>query len=247
MKTGVYARIVFGASAVLYGVIALMWHDADTWQTLTHIWSLPFGVVIGGCLMVLLIAGGIAVQFPRTARPASIVLGVVYLCFPLACIPDILAASSLFERYGGSFFQMFSLLCGAMALYSATEANAARAAVLGRAARIGLGVCAVSFMLSQILYLRHTADLVPRWIPPNQMFWAILTTVAFGLAALAMLINRQARVAIRLMTLMLALFCALVWIPRLITHAEAHGNWSEFSLTFLITGATWMVAELRAS
>jgi len=242
----VYGRIVFGASAVLFGVIALMWRDADTWQTLRQIWGLPFGIVIGGCLMTLQIVAGIGMQYPRTAHLASIVLCVVYLCFSLASIPDIIAASSLFERYGGSFFQQVSLLCGAMALYAATEANAARAAVLGRLARLGLGVCAISFTLSQILYLRHTAGLVPKWIPPNQKFWAILTTIAFALAALAMLSNRQARLAMGLMTLMLALFGGLVWVPRLVAHPEAHGNCSEFALTFLITGAAWIVAELRS-
>jgi hypothetical protein len=46
MKTSLYGRIVFGASAVLFGVIALMWHDADTWQTLREIWSPPFGAII---------------------------------------------------------------------------------------------------------------------------------------------------------------------------------------------------------
>lgn len=246
MKTTVYARIVFGASAVLYGVIALMWHDADTWQTLTQIWRLPFGVIIGGCLMVLLIAGGTGMQHPRTARLASIVLGLVFLSFSLSCIPDVIAASSLFERYGGSFFQMFSLLCGAMALNAATEVSAAKRAVLDKVARIGLGVCAISFTLSQILYLRHTADLVPKWMPPSQMFWAILTTIAFGFAALAMLIHRQVRLAASLMTLMLALFGVFVWIPQLIAKPESHGNWSEFSLTFLITGAAWMVADLSS-
>jgi len=243
MKTALYRRIVFGASAVLFGVIALMWHDADTWQNLQHIWSLPFGTIIGGCLMSAQIAGGIGMLHPRTARLASVVLCVVYLCFSLACVPDILAASNLYERYGGSFFLFFSLLCGAVALYAATEANAARAVALGRVARLGLGVCAVSFTLGQILLPRETADLVPRWILPNQMFWAILTTIAFGLAAVAILINRQARLAMRLMTLMLALFGVLVWVPRLIAHPEAHFNWSEFGLTFLITGAAWTVAD----
>jgi hypothetical protein len=128
---------------------------------------------------------------------------------------------------------------------AATEANAARAVALGRLARLGLGVCAISFTLSQILYLRVTADLVPRWIPPNQMLWAILTTIAFALAAIAIVINHQARLAIRLMTLMLALFGVLVWILRLIAHPEAHLNWSEFALTVLITGAAWMVADLK--
>jgi len=245
MKTAWCGRIVFGASAVLFGVIALTWHDPDTWQNLWHIRNLPLGTIVGGCLMTALIAGGIGVPYPRTARLASVVLAVVYLCFSLACIPDIIAASNIYDRYGGSFFLFFSLLCGAIALYAATEMNAARAVVFGRLARLGLGVCAISFMLGQALLLRETAHLVPKWIPPNQMFWAILTTVAFGLGALAILINRRARLATGLMTLMLGLFGVLVWVPHVVAHPNAHFNWSECALTFLVTGAAWMVADLR--
>lgn len=245
LKTALYGRIVFGASAVLFGVIALMWYDSDTWQTLRQIWRLPFGTIVGGCLMTAQIGGGIGMQYSRTARLASIVLGVVYLLFSLACIPGIIAAPTIYAQYG-SFFEQFSLLCGATALYAATEASAARAVVFGRLARLGLGVCAISFTLSQIVYLRVTADLVPKWIPPNQMFWAILTTIAFALAAIAILVNRQARLAIRLMTLMLALFGVVVWIPRLIARPEAHLNWSEFGLTLLITGAAWTVADSKS-
>ena len=245
MKTALYGRIVFGASAVLFGVIALMWHDADTWQALSQIWSLPFGTVIGGCLMIAQIAAGVGIQYPRSARLASVVLSIVYLLFSLACVPGIIAAPTVYEHYG-SFFEQFSLLCGAIALYAATETNGAPAIALKRVARLGLGVCAISFTLSQVIYLRFTAYLVPKWIPPNQMFWAILTTMAFALAAIAILVNRHAKLALSLMTLMLALFGVLVWIPRLIAHPEAHLNWSEFALTLLITGAAWMVADLKS-
>jgi NAD/NADP transhydrogenase beta subunit len=245
MKTATYGRIVFGASAVLFGVIALMWHDADTWQNLQQIWSLPFGTIIGGCLMAAQIAGGIGMPYPRTARLSSIVLGVVYLLFSLACIPGIIATPAVYAQYG-SFFEQFSLVCGATALYAATESNAASAVIFGRMARLGLGVCAISFTLAQMFYLRLTADLVPKWMPPNQMFWAILTTIAFALAAVAILTNRQARLAIRLMTLMLLLFGVLVWVPRLIAHPEDHSNWSESSLTLLITGAAWLVGDLKS-
>jgi len=110
MKTAFYGRIVFGGSAVLFGVIALMWHDSDTWQTLRQIWSLPFGTIIGGCLMTAQIASGIGMQYPGTARSASVVLGVVYSLFSLACIPGIIAASTIYAHYG-SFFEQFSLLC----------------------------------------------------------------------------------------------------------------------------------------
>ena len=244
MKTVRSGRIFFGASAVLFGIIALMWHDADTWQTLQQIWSLPFGTIIGGCLMAAQIAGGIVLPYPRTARSASVILGVVYLLFSLACVPGIIATPMVYAPYS-SFFEQFSLLCGAVALFAATEGTPATAAAFGRLARFGLGVCAISFTVSQIVYLRVTAALVPKWIPPNQMFWAMLTTIAFALAAIALLINLHARLAARLMTLMLILFGVIVWIPLLVAHPEAHGNWSEFALTFLIAGASWMVADLR--
>jgi hypothetical protein len=246
MKSTLSGRTVFCAAAVLFGVIALMWHDADTWQNLQHIWSLPFGAILGGCLMTAQIAGGIGMLHPRTGRLAAVVLCIVYLCFSLACVPDIIAASNIYERYGGSFFLFFSLFCGAIALYAATEANAPRMVLFGRLARLGLGICAISFTLGQLLLLRATAHLVPKWIPPNQMFWAILTTVAFALAAVAILINRQARLAMRLMTLMLAFFGVLVWVPHLIAYPKAHFNWSECALTFLVTGAAWTVAELKS-
>jgi hypothetical protein len=243
MKTA-YGRLVFGASAVLFGVIALLWHDPDTWQTLRELWRLPLGVILGDCLMAAQIAGGIAMQHPRAGRFASVLLGVVYLLFSLAGVPGILAAPATYAPYG-SFFEQFSLFCGALALYAPTRANTQRA--YGRLARLGLGLCAVSFTLGQIIYLRFTASLVPKWIPPNQMFWAILTTIAFGLAALAILTNRQARLATRLLTLMVALFGVLVWIPHLIAHPQAHSNWSECALTFLIAGSAWMVADLTSS
>jgi hypothetical protein len=242
MKAALYGRMVFGAAAVLFGAIALLWYDADTWQTLQQIWSLPMGTALGACLMSLQIAGGIGIQHPRTARLGALVLGVVYLFFSLACIPSILATPRVYATYG-SFFEQFCLLCGALALIATTETTAGRAAAFGRVARLGLGVCAISFALGQAFYLRLTADLVPKWVPAGQMFWAVLTTIAFALAAVAILVNRQARLAMRLLTVMLGLFGVLVWIPRLVVHPESHENWSEFCLTMLITGAAWVVAE----
>ncbi len=246
MNTTLYGRIVFGASAVLFGVIALMWHDADTWQNLRHLWSLPLGITVGACLVVAQIAGGMGMLHLRTERVASIVLCIVYLCFSLACIPDIIAATNIYDKYGGSFFVFFSFLCGAIALYAATEADAARAVVLSRVVRLGLAICAVSFALGQALLLRETAQLVPKWIPPSQMFWAVLTTAAFALAAVAMFINRRARLAVRLMALMLALFGVLVWVPHLFANPRAHFIWSECALTFLTSGAAWVVTDLQA-
>ncbi len=76
------------------------------------------------------------------------------------------------------------------------------------------------------------------------MFWAVLTTFAFGLAALAILINRQASLAARLTGLMVALFGVLVWIPHVVANPKAHFLWSECVLTFLVAGAVSTAGEL---
>lgn len=242
MNAAVLGRIVFGAAAVLFGAIALAWHDAATWQSLSKIWALPLGTVVGTCLMVAQIWGGIALTYPRSARWASVVLAVVYGIFSVICIPAIVASPRAFDAYDG-FFEQFSLFAGALAVYAVTETNAARSKALARAARIGMGICAVSFALAQKIYLNQTAGLVPTWIPPNQLFWALLTTAAFALAAVALLINVRAQLAARLMSAMIVLFGAIVWIPILAAHPRAHFSWSEFALTMLIAGAAWAVAD----
>lgn len=240
MKTTL-PRILFGASAVLFAVLALMWYDADTWQSLSRLWKVPGGTIAGTCLMVVQIAGGAGLPFARTLRPASVLLGIVFVVSSIVCIAGIAAAPAVPVAYGG-FFEQFSLVCGAIAAYALAERNAARAPALGNIARVGLGLCAVSFAAMQIVYLKFTASLVPVWLPPNPTFWTILTTIAFGLAAIAMLVNLQARLAMRLMALMIVLFGLLVWVPAVAAHPASHGNWSEFALNFLIAGAAWLVA-----
>lgn len=245
MRSMSCGRAVFGASGVFFGVIALLWHDPATWQNLDHIWSLPLGAHLGNGIMAAQIAGGFGIMHPRAARPASVVLCLVYLCFSLACVPDLIAAANLYDKFGGSFFLFLSLFFGAMAVSASEERQQNRAVLLSRAARLGLGVCAASFALGQGLLLRQTARAVPKWIPPGQMFWAIVTTAAFVLAAGAMLSNRHARLAIRTMTLMVGLFGSLVWAPLLIVHPKEHFLWSELAETLLVTGAAWSIGDLK--
>ncbi|HLK18514.1 MAG TPA: hypothetical protein VKT81_06135 [Bryobacteraceae bacterium] len=229
-------RIVFGLSAILFGILALMWYDPDTWQTLSQIWKLPSGKAIGGFLMIVQIAGGIGILFQKTVRWGSVLLIVVYALFSLACIPGILAAPAVYVHYG-SFFEQFCLLSGAIGLF----------APWSRLSRLGIGASAVSFTLSQIFYFSLTAQLVPKWIPPSQSFWTVVTTIAFGLAALAILANFRARLALGLMTFMLVSFGVLIWVPSVVAHPEVHGNCSELDLTFLIAGAVWVQWDLAAS
>ena len=110
--------------------------------------------------------------------------------------------------------------------------------------RILLGICAASFTLEQAIYLNATANLVPKWLPPSQMFWAVTTTVLFALAAVTLLASWITLLATRLLTMMLVIFGLLVWVPLLLSDPHNHTNWSENAETFAIAGTAWILADL---
>jgi len=228
-------RHVFGVAALAFGLVTLAWHDYNGWHQ-------PRYLVYAAA--VALILGGATIQFSRSAKTGAAVLTVVYLVFALRCLPGIVAAPRIFNSWG-NFFEQFSLVAGAAIVY-ARLSSAWSPETQARIGRIRVGVCTASFTLEQAFYLPPTATLVPKWLPPNAMFWAVATTVFFALAAVALLANRMALLAARLLTIMLLLFGLVVWIPLLLSAPRSHTNWSETVETFAIAGTAWILADLLA-
>jgi hypothetical protein len=226
-------RHVFGVAALSFGVIALAWHDSNDSHQLRYIVY---------AASAALIFGGAAIQFRRTAKTGAGILGAAYLVFTLLCVPGIIAAPQVYNSWG-NFFEQFSLLTGAAMVYAHLSSAWSRE-TLNRIGRVLLGICTASFTLEQAFYLNATVTLVPKWIPPGQMFWAVATTVLFALAAVALLTNRMALLATRLPTMMLVSFGLVVWVPLVLSNPHSHVNWSENSETFEIAGAVWILADL---
>jgi len=235
-------RHVFGVAALAFGLITLAGHDYHDWDQLRYVLNATDGPVFVYAAAAAQIFGGAAIQFRRTAKTGAVVLGVVYLVFALLCVPRIVAAPQIYNRWG-NFFEQLSLVTGAAIVY-ARLSSAWAPETLNRIGRILLGVCAASFTLEQAIYLDATASLVPKWLPPSQMFWAVTTTVAFALAAVALLTNRMALLATRLLTIMIVIFGLLVWVPLLLSNPHTHTNWSETVETFAIAGVAWILADL---
>lgn len=227
-------RHVFGVAVFISGLITLAWHDYNGWHQ-------PYVVYACGAALIF---GGATIQFRRIAKVGAAVVAAAYLVFTLLCVPQIFAAPRIYNSWG-NLFEQFSLATGAAmvcARWSSVWPRSPEA--VSRAGRILLGICVASFTLEQAIYLRGTVSLVPKWIPPSQMFWAITTTVLFALAAVAILANRKALLAARLLTMMLVSFGVLVWIPLTLSHPFSHTNWSENAETFGIAGAAWILADL---
>src|SRR5260370_31932624 len=202
MPSSNLGRRVFGVASLAIGLITLAWHDYNDWHQ-------PRYLVHAAA--AALIFGSAAIQFRRTAKAGALVLGAVYLVFALLFVPGIVAKPQIYNSWG-NFFEHFSLVTGAAIVYARLSSAWSRE-TLNRIGRILFGICTASFTLEQAFYLRATASLVPKWIPPSQMFWSVTTTVLFALPAVALLANRMALLAARLLTLILVLFGLLGGSP----------------------------------
>lgn len=181
-------------------------------------------------------------QWRTTARAGAVVLAVVYLFFGVLWLP-LFIEKPIFDNLA-NFFEQFSMVCGALIVYATARPSYSHAMVrLARIGYYGFALCVVSFTLEQALYLHGTADFVPKWIPPGQMFWAVTTTIAFALAAVALFSGRFALPASRLLTLMIVLFGLLVWVPAPFADPHSLTAWGGIAENYGIGGAAWIVAD----
>jgi uncharacterized membrane protein YphA (DoxX/SURF4 family) len=236
-------RHLYGLAAVAFGIITFVWHDFNTWQQIQALGNVPHREILVYIAAAIEIFGGVAIQWPRTARAGAFALGSIYLIFALLWVPRIAAEPGVFDRWG-NFFEQFSLVSAAVIIYaSLSPSDSERPATAARIGYLFFGVCVVSFTTEQLLYLSGTATFVPKWLPPGQMFWAITTTIAFALAAIALLSGRSALLASRLLTAMLIGFGLLVWLPAPFADPHKMINWVGNAQNLAITGAAWIVAD----
>jgi uncharacterized membrane protein YphA (DoxX/SURF4 family) len=243
MKNVRLGRHVYGIAAIAFGVITFVWHDFNGWQQIRPLGNIGHRDVLLFCAILIELFGGVAIQWSKTARAGALALGALYLAFALLWVPHIVANSKAYDSWG-NFFEQFSIVSGALIVYGSIGRNDSKqAAGLAQIGYVCFGICVISFMLEQLFYLSGTASFVPKWIPPGQMFWAILTTVAFALAAIALLSGRAALLASRLLTIMLIGFGLLVWLPRPFVDPHQLMNWAGNAQNLAITGAAWIVTD----
>ncbi|MGA9018744.1 MAG: hypothetical protein WB438_07435 [Candidatus Cybelea sp.] len=234
-------RYLFGLAAIAFGICVLVFHSFNPWQRFDWLGNIPHQEILLNIVATTQILGGIAIQWQRTARAGAMALGGLYLLFALHWLPLYGQKPLVYGRLG-SFFEQFSMVSGALIVYASMDRQPSRAATLARIGYYGFGISVISFALQQLFYLQDTAELVPTWIPPSQMFWAIATTIAFALAAIAILTGRSALLASRLLTLMIVGFGILIWVPASFADPRSMTNWAANAENFGIAGAAWIVA-----
>jgi hypothetical protein len=237
-----WGRHVFGAAAILFGASTLYWREVARWPQIQSLGDGMFLQILVYLAAAALIAGGIAIQWRATARPGAIALSAAYLFLAVLWIPRIFPAPGVYDRWG-NFFEQFSLFSGALLAYANLAPDVPLGGSAARIGRVLFGICVASFALEQVFYLHATASLVPAWVPLGPTFWAVATTVAFALAAIAIVSGRQALLASRLLTAMLLLFGLLIWLPAVLSNYRSHFNWSESIENLAIAAVAWILAD----
>ncbi len=241
-------RYALGVGAVLAGAAGLVWRQTG-WRQIVPLNHLPAGAVLALFLLVSAaeLAGGIAMLWPRTpstaVRAGAGALVAAYAATTLLSLPDVVRSPGVFNSWGNAGEVLSELAGAVLVVVLARGRQRPWAGRLGWAAYWAFAACVVTYMIEQWVYFAPAVALVPRWIPAGPTFWAVATTVFFGLAAAALLARRAAVPAAHLLTAMLLGFAVLVWVPILRAHPRVASNWTEFAETLAMAGAAWLSAD----
>ena len=236
-------RHVYGLAAIIFGIIGLVWHEFNTWQQVQNLGNITHLQVFVSIVAVFELVGGVAMQWKKTARVGAILLFIIYLFFALLWVPNIIKTPLVYDGWG-NFFEQFSLVSGALIVYSSFGAvNSVSNARIARIGYIFFGICVVSFTLEQAFFLSATAEFVPKWIPFGQMFWAVSTTIAFALAAISIFTGWHAILTSRLLIIMIICFGLFIWLPILLKDPHKMFNWAGNAENLAICGVAWIVAD----
>jgi hypothetical protein len=201
-----------------------------------------------GTFMLLAAA---AVNWRRIAPSAAAALTVYYTLLVVILMNGrlLLTDYAVYVTYENIAMQL-ALAAGALLIYATTAApdklDGARSAHLKHLGRVAFGLCALVFGGAHFVYMNYTAPLVPKWLPPSQVFWGYATGIAFVAASIAFLTGVQARRAAILLTIMLASFGLLANGPMLLADHASHFNWTESAVNLAVVGAAWVLADSLA-
>ena len=238
---------VYGIAAMIMGIAGLVWGDfAVDWMPVPA--TLPGRAALAYAVGVALLVGGALINWRRASAWGAAILTVVFALGLVLLDLTRLAMHPLeFGYWDSSAEQLAVAACGLIVYASRAQIASKLSLRLEFAGRIAFGLCLFSFGAAHFVYSHYTATLVPKWLPPGQMFWTYVTGAAPIATGLAILSGVLALTAARLLALMYVIFGLLVHAPLLLRDPANHRHWVENTLNLALVGAALIVADSLAA
>ena len=232
------------------GLACLAFGEFDPGQPVPE--HFPYRTVLAYVAGAFLVVAAAAVEWRRTAVWGAAALTGYYVVFVLLLMNGrlLLTNYAVYGTYEGIAMQLAIAASGLIVYATAAridlQIDAALAARLSRLGQLAFGVCSLIWGGAHFIYMNLTAPLVPKWLPPGQVFWGYVTGVCFIAAGLAILTGVKARLAAILLTIMVASFGLLANGPMLVADPSSHWYWTESVLNLALIGGAWVVADSLA-
>ena len=237
---------VYGLGMMALGLTSLAFREFDPGQPMPE--HFPYRTILAYVAGVFIVISAAAVELRRTVARAGAALAVYYGIFVVLLLDGRLLLTHYAEygMYEGIAMQL-AIAVGGLIIYAAgAEIDATLSARLTLLCQLVFGVCVLIWGGAHFIYMNLTAPLVPKWLPPSQVFWGYVTGVCFIAAGLAILTGVKARLAATLLTVMIACLGLMANDRILMTGLSSHFNWSESALNLALIGVAWVVADSLA-
>ena len=228
-------RLIYGLGAIGLGVLGFVVGDfALQWQPVPK--GVPGREALAYVSAALLLAGGLATVWSRTAAWGALALGVMYGVWVVVLhMPNALANRPNDLAAWNAVAEALALSLGGLAGWGIAQ----RPDWSERAGRL-FGLCPVIFGLAHFGYAKFTASMIPGWLPAP-LFFAYLTGACHMAGGLALIAGVVPRLAATLLAAMYATFALILHLPRVIAAPDERIEWTMLFIAVSLTGAAWIV------
>jgi len=246
MRVTRLGQVILAIGTAGLGVVSLASGNFEVFWRLPPA-LVPWSPALAWTSGLILLAGGLGMLLPWTARIATLVTTLYVVLWLLLLGVRTVARHPGNEIAWLSFGQNLMLVTGGWTLlgsFSRPSGRLLRSLTAERGLRVALVLYAVALPpvgLSHFVYLKLTAPLVPAWLPFHTGF-AYLTGAGHIAAGLGILLGVLPRLAATAEAAMISIFTVFVWVPSIAAAPGTREPWLEFFLSAAIAGAAWVIA-----
>jgi uncharacterized membrane protein YphA (DoxX/SURF4 family) len=245
------ARTLLAGSVATIGLIHAVAGEAVT--RLFPVWPAsligrPFWAHAAGALVFVF---GLMLVFGKQRRLAAAAIASIMI---LAVLSLHLPRSLRSDGFGDEWLNLFKWLAmagGVLLLRDGPLLRQDSRSSLNGSDRVNLwirGSLAAFLIGAAVLHVRFASPIaqyfIPAWIP-WRLFWTYFTAAALAAGGIGLLVPLTRRLAGRLTSLMIFLWCPLIHVPRVIAEPKNAGEWSGVFESLGFAAIAWLLAEMR--
>jgi uncharacterized membrane protein len=253
MRAGV---TLYGLASLACGIMDFIWGDFDSSHQPIQAFGdhIPGREVMAYITAVLMIAGGVAILWRRSARAGAAALAMIYFMFTIFWLPRLYTAPHFLGHripvyigvLAGVGMELIAFAGGAL-VYACLASHSSTWLRMILITRWIFGLCSVDFGLNHLMDVTDNLIYVPKWMPFGAEFWIILTGICFVLAGLAILFRIQDILAARLLALLFLAFNVFALPQFIFAHPHGHAAWGGNAFNLALVAANWILADSLAT